>query len=188
MDILCLELLGSPHISLGGKPLTGFTTMKAQALLIYLGVTQLLHARDMLASLLWPDMPEWQVKKNLRNILPNLRTLVGSHVLITRHSVVFNRDSPYRIDVEVFQSALASSQTMTDRHALRAATALYRDSFLAGFYVREAPAFEDWALLERENPQAMAIDAPLVLARQCIEQGDFALGPAITRRLLALDP
>ena len=188
MDLLCLELLGSPHMSLGGKPLTGFTTAKAQALLIYLAVTQRAHSRDVLATLLWPDMPEWQSKKNLRNILPNLRALVGSHVLITRHSVTFNRDNPSRIDVEVFQSALASSQTMTDLQALRAATALYRDSFLVGFYVRDAPAFEDWVLLERENLQAMAIDALLVLARQCIEQGDFALGLATTRRLLALDP
>jgi DNA-binding SARP family transcriptional activator len=133
-------------------------------------------------------LPEWQAKKNLRNILPNLRALVGSHVLITRHSVAFNRDSPYRMDVEVLQSALDSSQTTTDRQALRAATALYRDSFLAGFYVRDAPAFEDWVLLERENLQAMAIDALLVLARQCIEQDDCGLGLATTKRLLALDP
>src|SRR5206468_11347822 len=70
---------------------------------------------------------------------------------------------------------------------LRTATSLYRDSFLAGFYVRDAPAFEDWVLLEREHLQAMAIDALLVLARQCIDQGDIALGLATTRRLLALD-
>ena len=153
MDMLCLELLGTPHISLGGKPLTGFTTMKAQALLIYLAVTQRVHSRDVLASLLWPDMPEWRAKKNLRNILPNLRALVGSHVLIMRHSVAFNRDNPYRLDVEAFQSALASSQTITDRQALRAATALYRDSFLAGFYVRDAPGFEDLGLIgARESP------------------------------------
>jgi hypothetical protein len=77
---------------------------------------------------------------------------------------------------------------MNDRHALRAATAMYRDSFLAGFYVRDAPAFEEWVLLEREHLHAMAIDALLVLARQCIEEGDSALGLATTRRLLALDP
>jgi DNA-binding SARP family transcriptional activator len=188
MDTLGLELLGAPHISLGGRSLTGFTTMKAQALLIYLAMTRRVHSRDVLANLLWPDMPEWQAKKNLRNILPNLRALVGSHVLITRHTVAFNRDSSYRIDVEVFQSALAASQTTADRQALREATALYRDSFLAGFYVRDAPAFEDWVLLERENLQAMAIDALLVLARQCLEGGDFALGLATTSRLLALDP
>ena len=187
MAMLCLELLGTPHLRLGEKPLTGFITKKAQALLIYLAVTQRAHSRDVLASLFWRDMPEWQAKKNLRNILPNLRALVGSHVLITRHTVAFNRDSPYRIDVEVFQSTLAVYQTTTDLETLRTATSLYRDSFLAGFYVRDAPAFEDWVLLEREHLQAMAIDALLVLARQCIDQGDIALGLATTRRLLALD-
>ncbi len=187
MSMLCLELLGTPHLYLGGKPLTGFITKKAQALLIYLAVTQRTHSRDVLASLFWRDMPEWQAKKNLRNILPNLRALAGSHVLITRHAVAFNRDSPYRIDVEVFQSTLASQQATTDLETLRAATSLYRDSFLAGFYVRDAPAFEDWVLLEREHLQAMAIDGLLMLARQCIDQGDVALGLATTRRLLALD-
>src|SRR5256712_8746182 len=114
MSMLYLELLGTPHLYLGGKPLTGFITKKAQALLIYLAVTQRAHSRDVLASLFWRDMPEWQAKKNLRNILPNLRALVGSHVLITRHAVAFNRDSPYPLNLEVVQSALASQQATDD--------------------------------------------------------------------------
>ena len=40
MGTLCFELLRTPRMSVGGQPLTGFTTMKAQALLIYLAVTQ----------------------------------------------------------------------------------------------------------------------------------------------------
>src|SRR5712691_7067370 len=119
MAMLCLELLGTPHLCLEDKPLTGFITKKAQALLIYLAVTQRAHSRDVLASLFWRDMPEWQAKKNLRNILPNLRSLVGSHVLITRHAVAFNRDSPYRIDVEVSQSTLVWSQARTELDARR---------------------------------------------------------------------
>ena len=31
------------------------------------------------------------------------------------------------------------------------ATALYRGDFLAGFYLDGSPAFEQWALLERER-------------------------------------
>src|SRR2546429_1681492 len=91
MAMLCLELLGTPHLYLGGKPLTGFITKKAQALLIYLAVTQRAHSRDVLASLFWRDMPEWQAKKKLRNILPNLRAPVGLHLRLTRPAVAFHR-------------------------------------------------------------------------------------------------
>ena len=188
MECLYLDLLGSPHIRLGTKSITGFTTMKAQALLIYLAVTQRVYSRDALAGLLWLDVPDRQAKKNLRNTLPNLRVLVGSHLIITRHSVAFNQASPHRLDVEVFRSTLASPHALSNVESLQKTTALYCDDFLSGFHVRDAPAFEEWALMEREHLRGLAIDALLALADQCITQQDYSLGLSTTRRLLVLDP
>ncbi|MDH3604772.1 MAG: hypothetical protein OEU26_34640, partial [Candidatus Tectomicrobia bacterium] len=188
MECLHLDLLGSPHICLGTKPITGFTTMKAQALLIYLAVTQRVFSRDALASLFWLDIPDRQAKKNLRNTLPNLRALVGSHLIITRHSVAFNQASPHRLDVEVFRSTLASPPTLTNMASLQETTSLYCDDFLSGFHVRDAPAFEEWALMEREYLRGLAMDALLALAEQCITLQDYSLGLSTTRRLLVLDP
>ncbi|MGQ4806990.1 hypothetical protein NKDENANG_00328 [Candidatus Entotheonellaceae bacterium PAL068K] len=188
MEILHLELLGSPSIRLGEQPLAGFTTMKAQALLMYLAVTPGMHSRDTLASLLWRDMPNQQARKNLRNTLPNLRALVGSHLIITRHAVAFNRASPYHLDVEAFRSALAAHQTVTNLQVLKDATALYRDDFLTGFHVRAAPAFEEWTLMECEYLRDLAIDGLLALATQCIKQHTYELGLSTTKRLLSLDP
>ncbi len=188
MESLHLELLGSPHISLGEKPLTGFTTTKALALFIYLAATQRVHSRDVLASLLWCDIPDRQAKKNLRNTLPNLRALIGSHLTITRHSVAFNRASPYRLDVEVFRSTLESRQTAMNPQALKEASALYRGDFLRGFHVRDVPEFEEWVLMEREHLRAMAIDGLTTLVDQCIEQNDYETGLVTSKRLLTLDP
>ena len=188
MEPLHLELLGTVQFRLGKTPLTGFTTLKAQALLIYLVVTQSPHSRDELAALLWRDMPEVQAKKNLRNTLPNLRTLVGPYLTITRHTVALNPACPYDSDVEHFRSALAHPQSLTDLQALKDATALYRHDFLSGFYVRDAPAFEDWMVVEREHLRAIAIDGFLALSALCIEREDYELGLAATQRLLALDP
>ena len=187
MELLNLDLLGPIRISLYGKLLTGFTTTKALALLMYLAVTPGVHSRDTLANLLWSDMPDQQAKKNLRNALPNLRTLVGSHLIITRHSVAFNRSSSYRLDVEVFRSHLLSPQTVTKVAMLQEATNLYRGDFLKDFYVRDAPAFEEWVLIEREYLRTIAVDGLQTLAMQCIEQHDYELGLATTKRLLALD-
>ncbi|WP_089941511.1 AfsR/SARP family transcriptional regulator [Candidatus Entotheonella palauensis] len=188
MESLHLELLGTVRFRLGKQPLTGLNTMKAKALLIYLVVTQSPHSRDELATLLWRDMPETQAKKNLRNTLPNLRTLVGSHLIITRHTVALNCACPYSTDVEGFRSALAPSPYITDYQVLKDATTLYRNDFLSGFYVRDAPAFEDWVMVEREHLRAIAIDAFLALSALCIEREDYELGLAVTQRLLTLDP
>lgn len=157
METLHLELLGTVQFRLGKKPLTGFTTMKAQALLIYLVVTQCPHSREELSALLWRDMPDMQAKKNLRNTLPNLKMLVGPYLTITRHSVGFNRTCPYQLDVEDFRCALAASQPVADFRALKDATSLYRNDFLYGFDIRNAPAFEDWMMMEG------SIGAPLPL-------------------------
>ncbi len=187
MEPLYFELLGSVQVRLGKKLLTGFTTMKARALLIYLAVTQSPHSRDELAGLLWRDMPETQAKKNLRNTLPNLRALVGPYLTITRHTVALNRACPCSSDVESFRADLAS-RSITDFQVLKNATALYRNDFLSGFYVRDAPAFDDWVMVEREHLRAMAIDGFLALSALCIERNDYELGLATTQHLLTLDP
>ena len=147
--------------------------MKALALLMYLAVTPGAHSRDALANLLWRDMLDRQAKKNLRNALPNLRALVGSHLIITRHAVAFNRSSPYLLDVEVFRSNLLVPQTTTKVGMLQEATNLYRDDFLKDFYIRDAPAFEEWALIEREHLRTIAIDGLQGLALQCIYHRNY---------------
>ena len=184
MDVLSVACLGPLHIRLGEKSLTGFTTRKALALLVYLVATPGVHTRDTLANLLWSDMPEQQAKKNLRNALPNLRVLVGSHLLITRHSVAFNRASPYRLDVEEFCASVRAPATPATLHN---ALSLYRDDFLRDFFVRDAPAFEEWALIEREHLRTIALDGFQLLATQCIAQHNVELGLQTTQRLLALD-
>src|SRR3974377_178333 len=99
---MTFNLLAKPQIHLNAQPLTGFISSKAQALLLYLAVTGRPHSRETLAGLLWADMPEAQAAKNLRNVLSNLRALVGSHVLITREEAAFDLNSDHWLDVTEF--------------------------------------------------------------------------------------
>ncbi len=188
MEMLRLHLLGSPQYLVGQRPLTDFTTMKIRALLIYLAMIPGPHSRDELAHLLWSDMTDRQAKKNLRNSLPNLKALVGPYLMITRHALALNRDSACEVDVEQFRAVLTAPQAAVDLEALREATALYRDDFLAGFYVRDAPAFEDWVTIEREHLRTIAIEGLLTLVDRCHEQGAYELGLEAARRILTLDP
>ena len=64
--------------TLGSKPLENFRSAKVQGLLIYLSLTpRRTHARDVLATLFWPDEPEAVAKQNLRQSLFRLRTVLG---------------------------------------------------------------------------------------------------------------
>src|SRR5262245_35800603 len=106
---LHLHLLGTPHIRLGDQPLTGFTTNKAQALRFYLAVTARAgapHSRDAIATLLWSEMTDTQARQNLRTVLPELRRLVGDHLLIERQTLAFHTATPYWLDVEVLRHGL----------------------------------------------------------------------------------
>ena len=108
-ELLRLTLLGSPHILLSDQPLTGFATNKAQALLFYLAVTNQPHSRDSRATLLWDGMNDAQAKKNLRTVLPDLRRLLGDHLLIAHQTVAFDRTSPYWLDVAVLRRDLTQN-------------------------------------------------------------------------------
>ena len=157
---LRLLLLGKPQILRDGVPVTGFVYNKALALLAYLAVTKRPHSRESLAGLLWGEMPDAAAKANLRKILSVLREIAAPNVEIGRQAVGFNRDSNYWLDTEIFESKpqdpTATSITpaeMQDRDVklLDDAVQLYKGDFLEGFYVRDAPAFEEWVLPERER-------------------------------------
>ena len=71
--MLHIKLLGTPQIYLDEPLALRFRTRKAQALLIYLAVTQRRWTRDALATLFWPETSDATARKNLRDILPSLR-------------------------------------------------------------------------------------------------------------------
>ena len=72
--------------------------------------------------------------------------------------------------------------------AFAVATALYRGDFLDGFYLDGSPAFEQWALLERERLRTLAIAAYQQLIDQAAGAGRLDAAIAYAQRLLQLDP
>jgi len=194
---LQLILLGKPQISLDGAPVTGFTYNKALALLAYLAVTKRPHSRESLSGLLWGEMPDAAARANLRKILSVLRQTAAPNLDIGRQTVVFSRDSNYWLDTDLFESKLANLTVtasmpaeMQDRDVklLDDAVQLYKGDFLEGFYVHDAPAFEEWVLPERERLQRKMQQALYQLAAHYTARGQYASGIDYTSRLLALEP
>lgn len=184
-ETLTFRLLGGLTISRAGRPVSGFHSRKEQALLCYLAVTGRPHRRPFLAGLFWGDWPERRALGNLRRALTHLRAVAGDHLLITRQTVEFDRASDYWLDVEEFEGKVDKD---TSRQGLRDAADLYRGDFLAGFYVKGCPAFEEWVLAEQERLRTLALLALRRLVAQHTARGEHEAGILYARRLLALDP
>lgn len=191
--LLELRLLEAPQAWLDGAPVTGFVSRKAEALLYYLAWTGRAHSRESLAALFWSESTDGAARTNLRKVLSNLRQLLPAHLVLDRQTVAFRADSPHAIDAARFAAVVAAataSTALTPQQAdsLQAALSLYRDDFLAGFYVKDAPEFEGWLLAERGRLRELAMQSLQRLAQHFAAAEIWPSAIAGLRHLLALEP
>ena len=179
---LSIRTFGALTVALGGgtQPMH-FATHTVEALLVYLACQDRPLGRDELAELLWPERTQEQARMNLRVALYRLRQQIDPYLLITRQNLALNPDAVVDLDARQFERHLAAGE-------LAMATALYRGDFLGGFYLDGSPAFEQWALLERERLRTLAIGAYQQLIDQAATAGQLDAATAYAQRLLQLDP
>lgn len=192
MARLTLLCFGPFCATLAGRSLTNLArSPKMQSLLAYLALEkQRIHTRDALATLLWPDEPERTARQNLRQVLYQLRLLLGeapdvapptaAFLLITHDTVQFNPASDYSLDVATFLAHLAQQQRAQ-------AVEIYQDELLTGL-TSESRLFEEWLLLKREQFHIQALDALAYLTQQALTQADYPQVQTYAWRQLALDP
>ncbi len=183
-----IHLLGSPEISLSNRLNPTFKTAKAAGLFYYLVATQRTHSRAALATLFWGDMAESKARVNLSKALSDVREQVGDYVTIATQTVTFNAALPYQLDVETFRAAPTTRQEDKSLDELQAQVDLYRGDFLDGFYVRNAPEFEQWLQVERERLRTAAAQSFSTLATRYQQSGHVANAIRTLRRLLGLEP
>lgn len=152
--------LGTLEIRLDGAPLPELASRKAEALLVYLVCNPRPHSREVLATFFWDDRPQSRALGNLSVLLTSLRKHLAPYLHITRYTVAFDPQSPYRLDAEqlerTFQEVLGreeAEEQLTPEAAsrLEEALSLARGRFLEGFYLRESRGFDEWVTLERER-------------------------------------
>lgn len=162
MPELTLTLLGSFQAQLDDKPVIGFQSDKARALLIYLVIES--HSpqrRDKLAGLLWPDFLDSTARSNLRHALANLRSILGDKqnpqpiLLADRQTIEVNPDANINTDANSF-SQIAGQVTSDAKPeeaiaAIQQAIPIYQGPFLDGFFLPDCADFEEWLTLTRER-------------------------------------
>lgn len=177
-----LLLLGAPRLEIGGKP-ADLDTRKALALLAYLALSPGTHTRHKLAALLWPDADEARAHGALRRTLSVLNTaLDGAGLMIEREAVAIT--PALWLDVAEFRRLAEQAE---DRRAQDEAVRLYRDDFMAGFTLRDSPAFDDWQFFQAEALKRELAALLERLVRACTTSADFTLALRYARRWLDLD-
>src|SRR5262244_1647457 len=185
MARLQLRLLGGFDLQAGPGQAVPIRLKKAQALLAYLACHPgQSRPRDKLATLLWPEMDDWQARANLRKVLFVLRrglSVISPSLRLDEDTVTLDT-AALDVDVLAFQRLARRA----DPEALQQAVDLYRGDLLEGLGVTEAP-FEEWLAAERERLREFALEAlAKLLAHQTKSEASDAVATAL--RLLALDP
>ncbi len=203
MSRLALHLFGPPRLEQDGTPVH-IPRRKAMALLAYLAVTGQSHSRDTLATLLWPENDQQGARTELRRMLSILNRALGDGWLQTdRETAGLNRyihptsDTSFWLDTDVFQEYLKvyeshnhpSTETCSGcASALEVAVELYTDDFMAGFSLKDCPAYDEWQFYQREELRAQRAGILMRLSSYYRNEKEFEAAIGHTRHWLALDP
>jgi DNA-binding SARP family transcriptional activator/pimeloyl-ACP methyl ester carboxylesterase len=181
MKGILLRAFGLPEVHADGRPIK-LALRKGLALLVYLAEAKGAVARDIIATLLWPDAPRETGLARLRRLLHRIELAFGQPVFETdRTSLRLSPEVELKIDSRLFESAC-------DRGDFEQACQMYRGDFLAGFSPDECPEFDDWAFFRREALRGRLMHALERLVQDKNAAGDHFAASAHAGRLVELDP
>lgn len=190
--MLEIRLLGEQQVMAAGTSIQALRSPRTLGLLAYLvlhaGVPQL---RSSVARQFWPDSTEAQARTNLRRELHQLRTAIPDpkrHLGIDAKAVYWLADTPARVDLLAFRTAVAEARAAMDRgddagflaaaeHAVRA----YGGELLPGLY-------DNWVLEERERLHRECVAMLDQLATMLAEQGQAQAAVGYALRRVELEP
>lgn len=182
-----IRLFGAAQVEIAGKPLA-LHHQKARALLFYLAATGHTHTRDHLAALLWSDTLEKNARHSLRSSLYYLRQALqaggAEGALVGESELISLQLDANACDVIRFRRLIADGS----EDALHEAISLYRGPFLQGFFLDDAPLFEEWLRFEQAELRRAYLDAlqRLAAGAEARQAWDAAVG--YLQRMTQLEP
>lgn len=172
-----LRLLGAPAIQVQDgwlEPPSG----KSSALLFHLAYQQQWVNRADLVYLFWPDTSEEKARRNLRQLLSKIRRLTFAGDLSTEDTRL---RWAVRTDVQGFKEAISERRWPQ-------AVQLYEGELLQGFGLPDAPEFESWLALEREEVWAAWQGAVLNFAEELEGTARHTEAAELLGKLFKADP
>ncbi|MEA2602426.1 MAG: hypothetical protein QOF89_3418 [Acidobacteriota bacterium] len=196
MSKIRVRLLGGFEVWAGDRQVTGFESQKVRALFAYLVChRQRTFSRDHLIGLLWPESDPEAARHTLRQALYNLRSTLPetgpAGIVQSRNlEIGLSPEADFWLDVEAFEEALqrGTEREAIDPHQLSAAAQLYRGELLAGFFVKDSPAFEEWLVTQQVRFRESAMEVLQRLIESYRRRGEYRFGVHYARRLVAIEP
>lgn len=184
MAEIALYLFGHPRLEQNGVEMV-VKSRKGLALLAYLAVPGRGQARDTLATLLWPEHSQHRAWANLRNTLYSMGQENGlaGWLDVDAEQIALRASVIERIDVTHFLRLLEAGTI----RALHQATRLYVADFLAGFYLPDSAAFEDWARQQQEIFRRQMLRAFEFIAADAMSRKEYREAEAALLRQLSFD-
>lgn len=176
-----LTTLGGASITRNGREHEALTARKQQfALLAYLALEGP-ATRDRLLLLFWADRPEEKARHSLSQALYAIRNELGEECLSAVGDRVGLASETVAADARELEEAAAEEdwETVVD---------LYGGPFLDGFYLSDAPEFEEWAGRTRTRLARIARRAFSEIIQARLEGGNTAEALRVAWRWASLDP
>jgi DNA-binding SARP family transcriptional activator len=178
--MLRLETFGGLNLSgTAGTPLV--TQRRRLGLLLLLAAAgERGISRDKLIAYLWPESPAENARHGLEQLLYSLRRQLSDELLLGT--------DPLRVNGAVMSSDVAEFDRAIAGGSLLEAVKLYRGPFVDGFYLSDAPEFEQWCESERTRLAGEYARALYRLAKEAGHQGQHTSEIDWWRRLALLEP
>lgn len=153
--ILKIALLGPPVVTFKDQVQT-IKRRQTRSVLYFLACQKDPVSRGYLISKFWPNLPEAEARKNLREILSNLRShFANTDVIVSRYDQLSLDPAIAEVDVVAFQTivdrlhfnlfAMPSGKLPDSLYReLRDGAALWRTPYFLEGFVQQLPELETW--------------------------------------------
>ena len=138
------------------------------------------RGRDQLLGLFWPDASQSRAQHSLGQLVYAIRTSLGGDP--------FTGTNPLRLNAAFITSDIGDFSNALARGETEAAVELYRGPFLEGFYLTDAPEFEQWMDAERGRVERSYTEALERLAKTAEASDDYAAAARWRQKLIDTDP
>lgn len=166
-------MLGPPEVLVNSLKLHT-DTRKAVALLAYLCLRDTAPDRDTLVELLWTGSEPERGHGALRRTLSTLKAALGGRWVVADRQRVRLERTGLALDLDRLQDDPESAAKVA------------RGRFMDGFWLRDAPAFEEWHAATAERYDRVVKQVLARAAEAALARGDPA-GTALAERMVALD-
>jgi serine/threonine-protein kinase len=178
-----LFLLGSPRIEGKEGRLTGEPAQRHRLALLALLATarDATLPREKVMVLLWPERGDRDARHLLNVSLHVLRKALGEEVLRTEGDAL-------RLDTELLNVDVVRFRTALQRGDEASALASYGGRFLDGFYLDDAPDFDQWLEAERGRISGEYLGALEQSANRAEASGDWTTALRLCEAVVAQVP